>query len=438
MLSNAQFDYGNPRDVINPANLPVDPKTCQPIYPNKYLHVNTIFEVAHQHGLLTAWSDKHPAYLILSGPSGQGVDDFFTPEINSSANRNAPTDSSQPDWTTDNLFTQQYDNYKVEAVLNWINGHRHDGSGNPGTPAIFGVNFQAVSTGQKLPTSRTEGDLSGTAAGGYLADGATPGKVLDHALDFVDASLGKMVNALKQRGIYDRTAIIISAKHGQSPMNPAAVNRIKDSEIIDALNASWHVSHPNAKQLVAFGVDDDGMLLWLNDRSATATDYAKNFLLNYHDGSASIDGKAVTSAGLVQIFAGDAAARFIGVDQSDPRVPDVIGIAQYGVVYTGHKGKIAEHGGDHLEDRNVPILVAWRGAPRGTAVSAPVETIQNSANHSEAVGSGSQRTAGGPNRGYATTVLTEERPPSSRDCGTTEDRSSTRSEPGIRVPYKVS
>jgi arylsulfatase A-like enzyme len=57
-------------------------------------------------------------------------------------------------------------------------------------------------------------------------------------------------------------------------------------------------------------------------------------------------------------------------------VPDVIGIAQYGVVYTGHKGKIAEHGGDHLEDRNVPILVVWRRAPGGTAVTAPVETTQ--------------------------------------------------------------
>ena len=367
---------GNPRDVINPANLPVDAATCQPIYPNKYLHVNTIFEVAHQHGLLTAWSDKHPAYLILAGPSGQGVDDFFTPEINSSASRTAPTDPNQPDWTTDNLFTQQYDNYKVEAVLNWINGHRHDGSGNPGTPAIFGMNFQTVSTGQKLPTSRTEGDLSGTAAGGYLADGATPGKVLTNALDFVDRSLGRMVNALKQRGIYDRTAIIVSAKHGQSPMNLAALNRIKDSKIIDDLNAAWQASHPNAKPLVAFGVDDDGMLLWLNDRSAAATDFAKTFLLNYHDGRASVDHKPVMSAGLLQIYAGDAAARLIGVDQSDPRVPDVIGIAQYGVVYTGHTGKIAEHGGDHLEDRNVPILVAWRGAPGGTAVTAPVETTQ--------------------------------------------------------------
>jgi hypothetical protein len=85
------------------------------------------------------------------------------------------------------------------------------------------------------------------------------------------------------------------------------------------------------------GTDDDGILLWLNDRSAAATGYARDFLLNYNDPTASIDGKPVTSAGLYQLYAGAAAARLIGVDQSDPRVPDVIGIAQYGVVYTGKK-----------------------------------------------------------------------------------------------------
>jgi hypothetical protein len=367
---------GNPLDVINPLKLPVDPSTCEPIYPGPYLHVNTIFEVAHRHHLLTAWSDKHPAQLVLSGPSGEGVDDYFNPEINSSANRNAPTDPSQPDWTTDNLFTQQYDGYKVQAVINWINGRRHDGSGNPGTPAIFGMNFQTVSTAQKLPTSRTEGDLSGTAKGGYLADGATPGPVLINALDFVDQSLGSMVNALKGRGLYDSTAIIVSAKHGQSPMNPAALNRINDGQIIAALNVAWNSSHPSATPLVALGVDDDGILLWLNDRSDAATDYASQFLQNYNDSTASVDGKPVTSAGLSQVYVGAAAARLIGVDLSDPRVPDVIGIAQYGVVYTSHKAKIAEHGGDHLEDRNVPILVEWRGAAGGTAVTAPVETTQ--------------------------------------------------------------
>ena len=245
-LANILRMTSNPVDVINPLQLPVDPETCEPIYPNKYLQVNTIFEVAHRHHLLTAWSDKHPAYLALSGRSGEGVDDYFTPEINSSANPAAPTDSSQPDWTTDNLFTQKYDSYKVEAVINWINGHRHDGSGNPGTPAIFGMNFQTVSTGQKLPKSRTEGDLSGNSLGGYLADGATPGPVLANALDFIDQSLGKMVSALEQRGLFSSTAIIVSAKHGQSPMNLAALNRIDDGKIINALNAAWNSSHPGA------------------------------------------------------------------------------------------------------------------------------------------------------------------------------------------------
>jgi len=371
---------GDPKKLISPLHLPVDPATCSPIFPNQYLHVNTVFEVVHQHNLRTAWSDKHPAYQALSGPSGKGVDEYFTPEINSSANPLAPLDPSQPDWTTNNLFTQQYDGYKVQAVVNWINGHRHDGTGEPGTPAVFGMNFQTVSTGQKLPTSPTNTDPSGSATGGYLPDGATPGVVLTNALTFVDQSLGQMVAALGSRGLLSTTAIIISAKHGQSPMNLAALNRIDDGTIISALNAAWNKSHqggnPKATPLVAFGVDDDGMLLWLNNRSSTATEYAKEFLTNYHNSSASVDGKKVTSAGLSQIYTGIAAAQLIGVEQSDPRVPDVIGIAQYGVVYTSGKGKIAEHGGDHLEDRNVPILMVYPGATPGLNVTTPVETPQ--------------------------------------------------------------
>jgi hypothetical protein len=76
---------GNPLQVINPANLPVDPGTCKPILPNQYIHVNTIFNVASNAGLRTAWSDKHPANQVLPGPSGNGPQDYFTPEINSTA-----------------------------------------------------------------------------------------------------------------------------------------------------------------------------------------------------------------------------------------------------------------------------------------------------------------------------------------------------------------
>ena len=60
---------GNPQ-LIDPAALPVDPATCTPILPNQYLKVNTVFEVARQHGLGTAWSDKHPAYEILPARPG--------------------------------------------------------------------------------------------------------------------------------------------------------------------------------------------------------------------------------------------------------------------------------------------------------------------------------------------------------------------------------
>src|SRR5262249_35188101 len=135
------------------------------------------------------------------------------------------------DWTKDNLNTQTYDNFKVQAVVNWINGQFHDGTGNPGTPAIFGMNFQAVSTAQKLPTSHTEG-TSAKLAGGYAADGVTPAQVLQNALDFIDTSLGSMVSALgsqrlaDQSTLLDHTAIIVSAKHGQSPMKLSALNRI--------------------------------------------------------------------------------------------------------------------------------------------------------------------------------------------------------------------
>jgi hypothetical protein len=91
----------------------VDPLTCKPVYPYQYLKVNTIFEVAREANMRTAWCDKHPAYDILNGPSGLGIQDLFTPEINS----DAPTVGSTTDWTKDNILTQQYDGYKVRLNI---------------------------------------------------------------------------------------------------------------------------------------------------------------------------------------------------------------------------------------------------------------------------------------------------------------------------------
>jgi hypothetical protein len=357
----------HPETLINPAKLPVEPKTCKPVYPHQYLTVNTIFEVARAHNLRTAWSDKHPAYEILDGPSGAGVQDLFTPEINSQADE-LPAGQ---DWTADNAKTQEYDGFKAQAIRNEIDGFDHGRTTHVGVPAIFGMNFQSVSTAQKLPTS-------GGKPGGYLADGVTPGPVLADALDFVDSQVGSFVNEIHAKGLDQNTTIILSAKHGQSPTDPAALTRIPDGPLLAGLNAAWKNAHPGAGDLVAHSTDDDAMLLWLTDRSQVAAEFAKTFLLAQSGQGNDITGapKPFTASGLATVFAGSAAAKFFGVPAGDPRVPDLFGIVQHGVVYTGGKGKIAEHGGADPQDRNVPIVLAGAGVDGAQTLREPVETTQ--------------------------------------------------------------
>jgi len=357
----------NPLTVINPANLPVNPTTCQPIYPNQYLQVNTIFNVARQAGLRTAWSDKHAAYQMFSGPSGTGVQDYFTPEINSAALGYPAGD----DWTKDNAATMQYDSYKVKAILNEIDGYDHSGKYHVGVPGIFGMNFQTISTAQKLPAS--DG-----LTGGYLPGGTIPGPLLVRALNYLDTEIGAMVSRIREQGLARSTAIIISAKHGQSPTDPNALARVPDAPIISAINAAWTAAHPGAGKLVIFSTDDDGMLLWLSDRSQAAADFVKNYLLTHPAAGNNIGDNpvTVTASGLKAVYAGAASAAFFGVPNSDPRHPDVLGIAQHGVVYTGGTAKIAEHGGDDPQDRNVPILVVAPGLPNSGTIASAVETTQ--------------------------------------------------------------
>jgi hypothetical protein len=357
-----------PQSLLDPAALPVNAATCTPVYPHNYIDVNTVFDVAQAHKLRTAWSDKHPAYEILNGPSGSGVQDLFTPEINSVA------DASGNDWTTDNALTQEYDSMKVAAVLNEIDGMDHSGTRQVGTPAIFGMNFQTVSTAQKLPTS--DG-----LAGGYNPDGS-PGPLLSRALDYIDTQVGKFRNEIHQSGLDNSTAIILSAKHGQAPQDLRTLRRVDDGKIIASLNAAWKALHPQAAPLIVFTVDDDGMLMWLSDRHTDALAFARSYLLR-HDAPANLstDPKGVYSAtvrssGLTTVYAGAAADRLVRAANGDPHAPDLIGIAQPGVVYTGNVKKIAEHGGAAPDDRDVALVVSGAGVPRHAVSATDVQTTQ--------------------------------------------------------------
>src|SRR5580704_13370206 len=72
---------------IDPLKLPRDPfNGCKPVYPWNFIRTNTIYGVIHAAGGYTAWSDKHPVYATVSGPTGtsvpSNVDDYYAPEVN--------------------------------------------------------------------------------------------------------------------------------------------------------------------------------------------------------------------------------------------------------------------------------------------------------------------------------------------------------------------
>jgi Type I phosphodiesterase / nucleotide pyrophosphatase len=382
----------HPQSGLNAASFPVDPTSCQPIMPWDYLKVNTIFQVIHDAGMRTAWADKHAIYSSFNGPGSGGlsIDDFFAPEIDSQAvEPNGVPYPQDDDWAHIDAATKQYDGYKVQAVVNELNGFDHSGTQKVGVPAILGMNFQTVSVAEKVdsPGTITKNPDGSYTVGpkelaGYLPGTTTPGPLLSGALDYVNAQLERMVDTIRKAGLESSTAIIVTAKHGQSPQDPLLLKRIKDGPIIDAINAAWTAQTGDPNNLIVAGTDDDLWQSYLSVKTQAAADFVKNYLWN-HDATAvlySNDGvnrgsEQVAHSGLAQIYAGQEAADFFGVPYSDPRYPDVFGRVQVGVVYTGGS-KIAEHGGDNPADRDVPILVYAPGTVHHSSSSQWTETTQ--------------------------------------------------------------
>src|ERR1700729_1949555 len=69
---------------VDPRKLSRDPSAgCAPVYPWNFVRTNTIFSVAHAAGGYTAWIDKHASYSFTAGPGGRGLDDYYSPEVDS-------------------------------------------------------------------------------------------------------------------------------------------------------------------------------------------------------------------------------------------------------------------------------------------------------------------------------------------------------------------
>ena len=327
--------------VIDPAKLPRRADDCSRVSPHQFPRVNNVFELIKAAGGRTAWSDKHPAYEFLNGPSGTGIDDLYTPEI-ASCDGFLPCPSSQ---VTTQFFTKtmDYDDMKVEAILHEIDGLDHTGLNPAPVPALFGMNFQAVSVGQKLDLTPLLGPK-----GGYLDAAATPSEMLELTLEHTDYSIGRMVAELRSRGLLDSTLIIISAKHGNSPIDPATLRRIDPVGITNIVNG---VQAGLLAQLSA----DTGPLLWLKDQSQTG-----EVVRRLKAADSAVTGIDASAPGQGVLWGADLAALYSN-PLSDARTPDIILLPVAGTVYTppvATATKIADHGGFGDDDVHVALLVS--------------------------------------------------------------------------------
>jgi len=337
------LDDGHGHTVIDPARLPRDPQHgCAPVYPHAYLHVNTVFEAVHDAGGYTAWIDKHPTYELVEGPSGHGVDDLFLPEIgaNYEGSSNAATDQI----TGSLARTEDYDAMKAHAIVNEIDGLTHDGTAHAAVPNLFGLNLQAVNVAQKLYGYRD-------------ADGAlTPG--VDHAIGSVDRLLGGFVAELERRQLRDDTLVVVTAKHGNGPIDRARLVKIDDQRVAKVIDAA-------APGALAQLTTDYGALVWLHDPSATA---AVTAALRAH----------AQALGIADVLSGARLALRFPAPPADSRTPDIVIVSRRGVIFAPPRdGKLAEHGGFHDDDVHVALLVANPRLPdAGRQVTWPVSTTQ--------------------------------------------------------------
>jgi hypothetical protein len=165
---------------------------------------------------------------------------------------------------------------------------------------------------------------------------------------------------------------IVSAKHGQSPINPFKANKpghfaslvasLPDGSTNPAAIAIVNASNcPTGP--CGFVQDDDIALIWLQGQDATGqqvTDY-----LNANVIPLFID----------EVMGGNELTLKFNDPATDSRTPDVIVQPIYGTIYTGSTAKNAEHGGFSFGDRNVGLIVS-NPSFKSTVLKTPVTSAQ--------------------------------------------------------------
>jgi hypothetical protein len=257
-------------------------------------------------------------------------------------------------WNSSFKNIQCYDALRVNALLNQIAGKTHNGRAAQ-VPAVFGMNFQSVYFGQSLYEP-------GVGAGGYQNAAAWPGAQLLKEIEFVDASIGDIVNALKDANLYDSTLIIVTAKHGESPIDPTMYVANGSNTPATLLGTAIPFSESPLNSTGIGATEDDVSVMWLAP-GASVTD------------AVALLEKNAKAIGLGEIFYGPSLALNYNVGGlgplQDPRSPDIIVTPNVGMTYSGSTTMIGDHGGFGHDDTNVIMLVE---NPHFTAQTVSVTT----------------------------------------------------------------
>jgi len=181
-----------------------------------------------------------------------------------------------------------------------------------------------------------------------------------------------MVAAIHREGLANSTTIIVTAKHGQSPLNPHQLVTVQDGRIIDAIQRGLGQDAPEQHQADRGRHGRRPLAVLLSNNSQSADNFVKNYLWNHAAQGFDVQPQPGyrQHSGLAQIWAGAAAAKFFGVSVNNGTTRSLRKV-QVGVVYA-KPTKLAEHGG--MNSATPTSLCRQRTWHQGQVNSRPVET----------------------------------------------------------------
>jgi hypothetical protein len=306
-----------PTDRLDASKMPLSPQRgCTPVFPHDLLHVNNIFEVMRARGDRTAWAGESAALTDLyQGPSGRGLDEACGFE-------------HRPETLKDNVAASiASDDGRVAALLHWIDGKDCTGGSNAPVPVLFGMSFASV------------GAAMAAKGMGYSDATGTPSRGLEESLVFTDGAIGRIIQRLKDRHLYDSTWIIVTSPYGHAPIDQRKRRVIPIADLTAVANSI----HPGLAAYVSGG--DVGMI-WLRDSSMTPA-----VVKAYGDRSAAL--------GIQEIYSGARLGLTLNPPDQDTRMPDIILQPELGVAWVSPADTApVTYGGMLDEDTHVALLVA--------------------------------------------------------------------------------